>query len=96
LFEIFAASSSVKTIGVFAANFCPPVVLIAAEFHSWIPQDVDPVLIHHVPSGGFAPGASAELCNWFKSTSALVTNAAFETPSKLYAANSPYSFNSEP
>ena len=54
------------------------------------------MLIHQVPSSGFAPGASVELSSSARSTFARTTNAAFETPSKLYAANSPYSLSSLP
>ena len=71
-------------------------MVTAAPFHSWIPKVVEPLLIHHFPSAGFAPGAADEPSSSSKSTSARTMKAEFETPNNEYAESNPYSFNSLP
>ena len=86
---------SVITIGTLLVKICP-LSIILSPFHCCIPHSVSVVSNQYVPSTGSAPGAVADASNSARSTSALVTNARFATPRKLYAACNPYSFNSLP
>ena len=65
---------------VLLVNVCPPTVVIAAPFHSKIPNSLASVSNHHAPSAGAPPGAVALASNSAKSISALTTYARFETP----------------
>ena len=84
------------TIGVLLVNDWPPVVVIAAAFHSKMPQLVICVSNQLVPFAGALDGASELGSSTPRSMSARVTYTLLLTPSSEYAACRPYSFSSPP
>ena len=86
----------VITFGILLVKVCPPLIAIAALFHSWIPNNELEVSSQYVPSTGSAVGTLALGSNDPKSIGALTTHALLLTPKNEYAACKPYSLSSLP